>query len=454
MSRRLDPKAEKAAANQQVIKSLLKLPGNRLCADCKRNKLPRWASWNLGIFICIRCSGIHRGMGTHISKVKSVDLDSWTDEQLQSMLKWGNTRANKYWESNLATGHVPSEAKIENFVRTKYESKRWVMEGAMPDPATLDDSEDDNLPLKVVQQKLEGVQSAASKLTPITPALDLFGDDSTANNLSSPPAIPSSASGISAKQTKPADLLGLDFFGTTTQPSSRPSSITSDPGRAPSSRPDLNRSILSLYASSPRTQPTPQSPSTYTYSAPVPPQPSSTFTGLNDAFGSVNLGPHSTAQPAKPSPQPKPSPFANLTPGLKKTGVSPKLSQPMPGGFGSSNSNNKSSGTSGVFEPGNIYSAAANPSTLVAETKNQFAGDTNAWNTSATLSSSVLTSVDAWTQPTNSTKHSWDTPASTKPTPGDVDDDDWGNFSSGVPKKSVQSGGYGDEDLFGNVWKN
>jgi hypothetical protein len=43
-----------------------------------------------------RCSGIHRGMGTHISRVKSVDLDSWTDEQLQSMLKWGNTRANMY----------------------------------------------------------------------------------------------------------------------------------------------------------------------------------------------------------------------------------------------------------------------------------------------------------------------------------------------------------------------
>jgi hypothetical protein len=43
-----------------------------------------------------RCSGIHRGMGTHISKVKSVDLDSWTDEQLQSMLKWGNARANMY----------------------------------------------------------------------------------------------------------------------------------------------------------------------------------------------------------------------------------------------------------------------------------------------------------------------------------------------------------------------
>ena len=53
-SRRPNPAAEKAAANQQVINSLLKLPGNKYCADCKRNKLPRWASWNLGIFICIR----------------------------------------------------------------------------------------------------------------------------------------------------------------------------------------------------------------------------------------------------------------------------------------------------------------------------------------------------------------------------------------------------------------
>jgi hypothetical protein len=52
------------------------------------------------VFVCIRCSGIHRGMGTHISRVKSVDLDAWTDEQLQSVIKWGNSRANKYVEIN------------------------------------------------------------------------------------------------------------------------------------------------------------------------------------------------------------------------------------------------------------------------------------------------------------------------------------------------------------------
>ncbi len=34
-------------------------------------------------------------MGTHISRVKSVDLDAWTDEHLQGVLKWGNARANK-----------------------------------------------------------------------------------------------------------------------------------------------------------------------------------------------------------------------------------------------------------------------------------------------------------------------------------------------------------------------
>ena len=43
---------------------------------------PRWASWNIGVFMCIRCAGIHRNLGVHISRVKSVNLDSWTPEQI------------------------------------------------------------------------------------------------------------------------------------------------------------------------------------------------------------------------------------------------------------------------------------------------------------------------------------------------------------------------------------
>src|SRR5271167_5015953 len=102
-------------------------------------------------------------MGTHISRVKSVDLDAWTDEQLQSMLKWGNSRANKYWEAKLAPGHVPSEAKIENFIRTKYESKRWVMDGLIPDPSTLDADGDDDIPLNLVKEKHSIERSTSQK---------------------------------------------------------------------------------------------------------------------------------------------------------------------------------------------------------------------------------------------------------------------------------------------------
>ena len=105
-------------------------------------------------------------MGTHISKVKSVDLDTWTDEQLQSVLKWGNARANKYWEAKLAPGHVPSEAKIENFIRTKYESKRWVMDGPMPDPAALGEDDDDVVRIATTAGERRGTANHRTSRSP------------------------------------------------------------------------------------------------------------------------------------------------------------------------------------------------------------------------------------------------------------------------------------------------
>src|SRR5205085_1478240 len=89
---------------------------------------PRWASHNLGIFICIRCSGLHRQLGTHISKVKSVTLDSWTAEQVEFMGRVGNDAANAYWEANMPTGRKPREADsaytVEAFMREKYERRK------------------------------------------------------------------------------------------------------------------------------------------------------------------------------------------------------------------------------------------------------------------------------------------------------------------------------------------
>ncbi|KAH7910018.1 hypothetical protein BJ138DRAFT_1066042 [Hygrophoropsis aurantiaca] len=122
--------------NAKILRELVRQPDNKVCADCKH---PRWASWNLGVFLCIRCSGIHRGMGTHISRVKSVDLDMWTPDQMDSIQKWGNRRANLYWEAHLKAGHVPPDHKMESFVRSKYESRRWALDGPPPaDPSTLE----------------------------------------------------------------------------------------------------------------------------------------------------------------------------------------------------------------------------------------------------------------------------------------------------------------------------
>lgn len=48
-------------------------------------------------------------MGTHISKVKSIDLDTWTPEQMENISKWGNRLGNLYWEAHLKAGHIPPE---------------------------------------------------------------------------------------------------------------------------------------------------------------------------------------------------------------------------------------------------------------------------------------------------------------------------------------------------------
>lgn len=73
------------------------IPGNDQCADCGV-KDPEWACTNLGIIVCIECSGIHRSLGVHVSKVRSVILDKWESDAIEVMLRLGNTIGNSIYE--------------------------------------------------------------------------------------------------------------------------------------------------------------------------------------------------------------------------------------------------------------------------------------------------------------------------------------------------------------------
>jgi len=121
------------ARHRKILEGLLKLPENRECADCKA-KGPRWASVNLGIFICMQCSGIHRSLGVHISKVRSATLDTWLPEQVAFIQSMGNEKSNSYWEAELPPNY--DRVGIENFIRAKYEEKRWIARDGKPKSPT------------------------------------------------------------------------------------------------------------------------------------------------------------------------------------------------------------------------------------------------------------------------------------------------------------------------------
>ncbi|KAL5548012.1 hypothetical protein UlMin_003243 [Ulmus minor] len=129
MNEKANVTKELNAKHRKILEGLLKLPENRECADCK-SKGPRWASVNLGIFICMQCSGIHRSLGVHISKVRSATLDTWTPEQVAFIQSMGNEKANSFWEAELPPNY--DRVGIENFIRAKYEDKRWVARDGKP----------------------------------------------------------------------------------------------------------------------------------------------------------------------------------------------------------------------------------------------------------------------------------------------------------------------------------
>jgi len=94
------------------------------CADCN-DPHPKWAEIDRGILICLQCSGVHRSLGTHVSKVRSITLDKWTQEMVDNM-KESNIAFNKVYEYHVDKKYMKPTSKTRRDIRSKYIKAKYV----------------------------------------------------------------------------------------------------------------------------------------------------------------------------------------------------------------------------------------------------------------------------------------------------------------------------------------
>ena len=128
------PEALQEQYSSQPLRSLAEnlteiSPSNGRCADCNSPENIDWAAINLGCLLCIECAGVHRSLGTHISKVRSLKLDSFSQHTMEILSSIGNEKANSIWQST----QLPSLEAIQSdkttradFIRRKYKEKEFL----------------------------------------------------------------------------------------------------------------------------------------------------------------------------------------------------------------------------------------------------------------------------------------------------------------------------------------
>uniref|UniRef100_A0A8C6P6T1 ArfGAP with dual PH domains 2 n=1 Tax=Nothobranchius furzeri TaxID=105023 RepID=A0A8C6P6T1_NOTFU len=117
--------------NNKILQELVQEPGNSVCADCAAPE-PDWASYTLGVFVCLNCSGMHRNLHA-VSKVKSIQLDYWEDSLVQFMRERGNTAAKDIFEKCVPSFFYRPHQKDcvvlkDQWIRSKYERREFTGE--------------------------------------------------------------------------------------------------------------------------------------------------------------------------------------------------------------------------------------------------------------------------------------------------------------------------------------
>ncbi|NWX96330.1 ACAP2 protein, partial [Nothoprocta ornata] len=164
---------EKLLKGESALQRVQCIPGNAACCDCGLAD-PRWASINLGITLCIECSGIHRSLGVHFSKVRSLTLDSWEPELLKLMCELGNDVINRIYEARLEKVGVKKpqagsqRQEKEAYIKAKYVERKFVEKQLAPVPLlesgtkTLPQSQEEKRQSGAEKSLLAGEQSSVS----------------------------------------------------------------------------------------------------------------------------------------------------------------------------------------------------------------------------------------------------------------------------------------------------
>ncbi|KAJ3190727.1 hypothetical protein HK101_008438 [Irineochytrium annulatum] len=219
----------------RVLKELMQRSDNRRCADCRKKGVSE-----MGFLeprdICLH--SVQRDPQVNGDAylesadlailvrtiVKSADLDTWTPEQIENMAKWGNGKANWYWEHELPKHMEPPESNIDMWIRAKYDRRQYALKGPIPNP--------EEIPMPdgvVVTTITSGIPAASPKPAPSAPSAK-----PAPATVASPPA--KAATPVSASQ----DLFDV-FQSAPPASSSNPVSATA------ASNASKNADILSLF---------------------------------------------------------------------------------------------------------------------------------------------------------------------------------------------------------------